>query len=75
MCIGASFWKLPSVLTAAVMLIPLIVDGFVQLKTPYESTNLRRVITGFFFGYGLCSLFLLSSGYVFRLGQTFGKTL
>lgn len=32
------------------MMLPLIVDGFVQRLTPYESTNIRRLITGILFG-------------------------
>lgn len=33
--------------------LPLIADGFLQLLTPYESTNLKRVLTGIPFGLGL----------------------
>ena len=40
---------------------PLIADGFLQLLTPYESTNFKRVLTGVPFGFGLgillCSMF------------------
>lgn len=63
-----AFFRLPPVWAAAVLLLPLVVDGFVQLKTSYESTNFRRVVTGFLFGYGLCSLFVISSIATFRLG-------
>ena len=41
--------------------LPLILDGFLQLLTPYESTNVKRVLTGVPFGFGLgilmCSMF------------------
>ena len=41
--------------------MPLILDGFLQLLTPYESTNIKRVLTGVPFGFGLgilmCSMF------------------
>ena len=41
--------------------LPLIADGFLQLLTPYESTNIKRVLTGIPFGLGLgilmCSMF------------------
>jgi len=41
--------------------MPLIFDGFLQLLTSYESTNLRRVLTGIPFGFGLgvllCGMF------------------
>lgn len=30
--------------------IPLLIDGVIQKKTSYESTNLRRLLTGFLFG-------------------------
>lgn len=32
-------------------MLPLLIDGYVQLKTSYESTNPRRLITGLLFGY------------------------
>lgn len=51
-----------------VLMIPLIIDGFVQLKTQYQSTNARRFVTGVLFGYGLVSMFLLTSIYVYGLG-------
>lgn len=67
-CAAAAFFWLPSVFAACLMLLPLIADGFLQLKTAYESTNFRRVVTGFLFGYGLFSLFLLSSIAAFQFG-------
>lgn len=36
-----------------IFIIPLLLDGFTQLLTKYESNNLKRVITGFLFGIGL----------------------
>jgi len=33
--------------------LPLILDGFLQLLTPYESTNVKRVLTGLPFGFGV----------------------
>lgn len=50
------------------LMIPMLVDGFLQLKTAYESTNFRRVITGFLFGYSLCALFIISSIAAFEYG-------
>lgn len=61
------FWR-PSVAMSAVLLLPLVADGFLQLKTVYESTNLRRVITGFLFGYGLMALFMISTIAAFQFG-------
>lgn len=40
-----------------VMMAPMIIDGFVQLWTSYESNNRRRFITGFLFG--IAFIFLL----------------
>lgn len=41
--------------------LPLIFDGFLQLLTTYESTNMKRVLTGVPFGFGLgvllCGMF------------------
>lgn len=40
-------------------MVPMVADGTVQLLTRYESTNFRRVVTGFLFGYALCALSVL----------------
>ncbi|MDD4255306.1 MAG: DUF2085 domain-containing protein [Methanofollis sp.] len=32
------------------LILPMVFDGFVQLLTVYESTNIKRVITGLLFG-------------------------
>ena len=44
-----------------VLCLPLIFDGFLQLLTNYESNNLKRIISGLPFGFGLgilmCSMF------------------
>jgi len=41
--------------------LPLIFDGFLQLLTSYESNNLKRILTGLPFGFGLgilmCGMF------------------
>lgn len=66
--IVCSFFWLPSVPAAVLMTLPMVVDGFVQLKTKYESTNLRRLATGFLFGYALLALFLISSAAAFQFG-------
>ena len=50
----------PPILYALIFLIPMILDGGIQLLTKYESTNIRRFLTGLFFGYGLFNLFLAS---------------
>lgn len=32
------------------MMIPMVFDGVLQLVTPYESGNIRRLLTGILFG-------------------------
>ena len=43
-----SFWSL-------VGSLPLMVDGMVQKYTSYESTNIRRLVTGILYGFGMMS--------------------
>lgn len=40
------------------LVVPLAVDGTVQLKTSYESTNLKRLITGILYGFDLVGFIL-----------------
>ena len=54
---------LPPVPLALVLMIPLVLDGGLQALTPYESGNLRRLVTGLLFGYGLTALFLISTAW------------
>ena len=68
LCVAAGFFWLPSVPVSLLIMIPMVIDGFVQLKTRYESTNPRRFVTGFFFGWGLMALLLLSTAAAFRFG-------
>ena len=35
------------------LLLPLVLDGFLQLFRTRESTNAVRLVTGFLFGFGL----------------------
>lgn len=64
------FFYLPPAWAAALLLVPLILDGSIQLLTRYESTNPRRVVTGLLFGYGLCILFVLLNISGFRFGRS-----
>ena len=61
----------PSILYALIFLIPMIFDGGIQLLTTYESTNIRRFLTGLFFGYGLFCLILISVIATFWYGYHF----
>lgn len=41
-----------------ILLLPLILDGTIQLKTNYESNNLLRLFTGILFGVGIVALLI-----------------
>ena len=72
----ATWWAAhPPAGLAAVLLVPLIADGLLQMCTPYESGNLRRLVTGLFFGYGLTVLLLTSLGWAYQWGFGCGRTL
>ena len=68
-----AFFYMPRAWILAILLLPMIADGFIQLLTRYESTNFRRVVTGTLFGYGFWSLFILSSILAFRFGQSLAQ--
>jgi len=44
------------VLEIIIIIIPLLLDGFTQLLTSYESNNEKRFLTGLMFGGGVCFL-------------------
>ncbi len=46
----AVFIGYASVPVTILMTLPMVADGFLQLLTHYESTNYRRLVTGFLFG-------------------------
>lgn len=52
------------------LLLPLVIDGFTQMLTAYESTNIRRLLTGIAFGYSLWALFARSTVAAFRFGMS-----
>lgn len=65
----ASCWfALPPVWASVLLMLPMIADGGIQMATAYESTNPRRVVTGFLFGYALAALFVRSAIAAFLLG-------
>lgn len=57
------------------LMVPMVLDGTVQRCTAYESTNLRRFVTGLLFGYALVNLFLVTTGAVYRLGLQAGARM
>lgn len=67
------FWK-PTVDISCIMLLPLIIDGLIQRLTVYESTNIRRLITGVLFGIGLTALFVQSTVAAIEFGIEYGRS-
>lgn len=70
--ISGFFFRLP-LLLSLVILIPMLIDGLIQLLTSYESNNIKRFITGFLFGYGLGMLFVLVTAEAFKYGIRLGE--
>ena len=68
------FFRLPLWIAIAI-LIPMVVDGLVQMFTAYESNNGRRFITGVLFGFGLVMLFAIHTIFLFELGLKIGRNL
>lgn len=68
-------WVRVSALWAAVLMIPMVLDGGVQALTPYESTNTRRFVTGLLFGCGLLTLFFFTTACALRWGVQIGDGL
>lgn len=54
----AIIWGYPSFYIVVLMMVPLVVDGSVQRLTTYESTNIRRLLTGILFGISLIFFFI-----------------
>ena len=54
-----------TVLQLCILIIPMIIDGFVQLLTNYESNNIKRLLTGILFGIGVWFLFFDFIEYIF----------
>lgn len=76
-CLGIGGWFLiqcPIVLYI-LMLIPLIIDGVIQMVTSYESHNIRRLWTGLLFGYGFVSIFMITNVWCFEFGVDIAKNL
>ena len=53
--------------------VPMLIDGFTQRLTAYESRNVRRLWTGTLFGYAFAALIIMSFVYVYHLGQKAGS--
>ena len=61
------FFRL-SVSVSLLILLPMIIDGVIQMTTAYESNNTKRFITGLLFGYGIIMLFVITSIMAFQFG-------
>ena len=59
----------------AVMMVPMAADGLIQGLTKYESTNLRRLITGILFGFGITMIVIMFLISVFKMGVLVGSGL
>lgn len=46
----AIFCGVPKFWYVLLLMVPMVFDGFLQLLTPYESGNIRRLLTGMVFG-------------------------
>ena len=58
-----------------ILLVTCIVDGTLQLKTAYESHNIKRFITGLLFGFAMMILIFMSFEYVYHMGYEYGLSL
>ena len=65
----------PPLVVVFILMVPMIADGLIQRLTAYESTNLKRVVTGTLFGYALVMLFILPAVPVLRFGIDLGRSL
>ena len=54
-------------------MLPLIIDGFVQQLTNYESNNFRRFLTGCLFGVGFATFVMISVSFTVKWGYGLGR--
>lgn len=55
----AVFFFVPSLIVCLLFIAVMVLDGFIQLKTRYESTNIRRLVTGLLFGYAIIPILVI----------------
>lgn len=60
----------PPLWVGLVLLWPLAIDGTVQRMTSYESTNIRRLITGLLWGYGFVVFEVMLHIAAYRFGHS-----
>ena len=71
--LSCAFLEVPAWWLLAIL--PGAADGFRQLRTAYESSNLRRLWTGVLMGWGTMSLLIYSFVWTWRLGWKVGLLL
>lgn len=71
----AIFFLRPGFVVPAVLMIPMIVDGLIQNLGHIESNNIRRLITGILFGYGLATVGIEFLILCFKYGWSIGLGL
>ena len=64
-----------SISAIVILMLPLILDGVVQMFTSSESNNFKRFVTGLLFGYGLFMLISVSTIATFKFGQNIGYNI
>lgn len=69
------FYMPERVLVILIFMLPMLLDGFLQLFTSYESKNYRRLITGIFFGYSFLTIFFLTLNFFYNLGGLFADNI
>ena len=72
LAVAGLWFYLPPLWLVVAMMAPMVADGLIQLKTRYESTNLRRLLTGIPFGYSLVAVFVLFTRGLYRFGFWLG---
>ncbi len=67
------FFVRPDFWVPAVLMVPMIADGLIQNLGHVESTNVRRLVTGLLFGYGLMTLIAKVAILCFNYGWSIGE--
>lgn len=62
----------PAIHITLLLMIPMVIDGFIQLWTSYRSKNWLRCSTGILFGYALITIFVISAIYMYEYGYAYG---
>lgn len=69
------FFVRPDFWVPAVLMVPMIADGLIQNLGHVESNNIRRLVTGILFGYGLMTVIAKIAILCFSYGWSIGEGL